>query len=56
MQDILDKKFILAEAAIVERVRRDYSVDLHETLVHAPLIYTNEGRRVLKEIYTEYII
>ncbi len=48
VQDILDKRFVLVEAAIVERVRRDYSIDLHETLVHAPLIYTNQGRRVLK--------
>ncbi len=55
MHDILDKEFILVEAAIAERVRRDYLLDLHEALVHAPLVYTNEGRRVLKEIYTEYI-
>lgn len=46
---------ILMEAAIVERLRRTNGIQLHPSLVNAPLIYDNQGRTALGEIYNEYI-
>lgn len=47
--------FILMEGAVVERLRRNSSLELHPVLVNAPLIYSEEGRTALREIYHEYI-
>lgn len=56
MRDLLKSNtFILMEAAIVERLRRSMSVQLHPSLVHAPLIYDQAGKQALQEIYVEYI-
>jgi len=52
---LTDNDIILMEAAIVERLRRSESIDLHPSLVHAPLIYDSNGREALKEIYNSYI-
>ena len=46
---------ILMEAAVVERLRRSGKVSLDERLVHAPLIYDDVGRGLLRAIYREYI-
>ena len=46
---------ILAEAAIVERLRRSNKVELHTRLVHALLIYDKAGQRELSRFYNEYI-
>jgi S-methylmethionine-dependent homocysteine/selenocysteine methylase len=47
--------FILAEAALVERLRRSAKVPLHPRLVHALQIYDTAGQQVLLSIYNEYI-
>lgn len=54
-KSLRDNNFILAEAAIVERLRRGNRVTLHNSLVHAPLIYDEVGRDEFKKIYTDYI-
>ncbi len=46
---------VLAEAAIVERLRRSTNVELHPRLVHALLIYDRAGQRELSHLYNEYI-
>jgi S-methylmethionine-dependent homocysteine/selenocysteine methylase len=46
---------ILLEGAITERLRRGGEVRLHDTLVHAPLIYEDKGRAALTRIYQDYI-
>ncbi len=46
---------ILMEAAIVEQLRRSKGIELHPTLVNAPLIYTMSEGDVLKSIYQDYI-
>ena len=43
------------EAAIVERLRRSSDIELHSTLMNAPLIYSENGVKALKRIYQEYI-
>jgi S-methylmethionine-dependent homocysteine/selenocysteine methylase len=56
MQSFLDHhRFILAEAAVVERIRRNDKVQLDNLLAHAPLIYNDEGRDALGAIYQEYL-
>ncbi len=55
MKDLLEKhKFILAEAAVIERLRRNEKIDLDGNLVHTPLIYSEEGRAALRDLYQEY--
>lgn len=47
--------FILAEAALVERLRRSDDIALHPRLVHALHIYDEAGQKILTHIYNEYI-
>lgn len=56
MKDLLDNyRFILAEAAVVERLRSSTRIELDKDLVHAPLIYSDQGRAELRSIYDEYL-
>ena len=56
MKEFLENhQFILAEAAIIERLRRSAKVELDESLVQTPLIYSDEGRAELKSLYREYL-
>jgi homocysteine S-methyltransferase len=52
---LMEKDVILAEAAIVERLRRSPNIELHPRLVHALLIYDRAGQRELSRLYNEYI-
>lgn len=56
MKKILENnKLLLMEAAIIEQLRRSGSVNLHQALVNAPLIYSETGKTVLGKIYQSYI-
>ncbi|MCP3849353.1 MAG: homocysteine S-methyltransferase family protein [Gammaproteobacteria bacterium] len=56
MKKLIDHyDFILAEAAVVERLRRNDKVSLDDKLVHGLLIYDTTGRVELLNIYNEYI-
>ena len=46
---------VLTEAAIIERLRRSGRVALDPRLEHALLIYDTTGRKVLADLYQEYI-
>jgi len=46
---------ILMEGAIVEQLRRCSDVELHPTLVNAPLIYDARGRELLVGLYRSYL-
>lgn len=50
-----DNRFVLAEAAIIERLRRRGDIKLDDALVHSMLIYDDVGRKALSSIYEEYI-
>jgi S-methylmethionine-dependent homocysteine/selenocysteine methylase len=50
-----EQKLILMEAAIVEPLRRNESVTLHPSLVHAPLIYDAVGKALLGKLYEDYM-
>jgi homocysteine S-methyltransferase len=46
---------VLTEGSVVERVRRNPSVNFDPFIAHAGLIYEKKGREILKNIYKEYI-
>jgi len=46
---------ILTEGAMVERIRRHPGVELDPDIAHAGLIYSDSGRKVLTEIYQQYL-
>lgn len=48
-------ELILAEAAIVEPLRRSANIELHPTLVNAALIYDETGREAMRRLYQAYI-
>lgn len=59
MTDLLTRikpyKYVLSEAAVVERLRREYPVKLHPQLEHAMLIYEQAGRDALTDIFHSYM-
>jgi S-methylmethionine-dependent homocysteine/selenocysteine methylase len=56
MNNILENnKLILMEAAIIEQLRRTGNVNLHQTLLNAPLIYNEYEKIELGKIYQSYI-
>ena len=48
-------KYILAEGSVVERLKREFNIELHPKLEHAMLIYSETGRNALREIYLDYL-
>ena len=52
---ITESKVILTEGGVIERIRRDPSVDLDPFIIHSGLIYDEKGRDVLRKVYNEYI-
>jgi S-methylmethionine-dependent homocysteine/selenocysteine methylase len=46
---------ILAEGAVIERLRRDPAVTLDEHSLHAGFLYSASGRNALTAIYREYL-
>jgi S-methylmethionine-dependent homocysteine/selenocysteine methylase len=52
---LVNHDLILAEAAIVEPLRRRNDVELHPGLVHAPLIYDDKGAKLLRSLYESYM-
>jgi len=47
MKHLLEKhKFILSEAAVIERLRRNDKIDLDENLIHS-----KEGRAASRDLY-----
>ena len=52
---IEENHFILAEAAVIEKLRRSEGISLHPRLENATLIYDVDGKRTLRDIYNGYI-
>jgi homocysteine S-methyltransferase len=50
-----ERSFILAEASVVESLRRANKVQLHPRLVHALLVYDGVGKEQLSNLYCDYI-
>lgn len=47
--------FILTEGAVVERLRREFNIQLNPYIVHSGLIYENSKKAILYKIYKQYI-
>lgn len=52
---INNHKLILAEAAVVESLRRSKDAILHPRLEHALLIYDESGKKLLSKLYNDFI-
>jgi homocysteine S-methyltransferase len=50
-----DNELILTEGAVIEALTHRGNVDLHEILLNAPLIYSQEGRGALEALSRSYI-
>jgi S-methylmethionine-dependent homocysteine/selenocysteine methylase len=50
-----NKELVLTEGAVIEALANGGEVALHELLLNAPLIYTQEGRTALDALYRSYI-
>jgi S-methylmethionine-dependent homocysteine/selenocysteine methylase len=50
-----DHDLILTEGAVIEALTNGGEVELHETLLNAPLIYTEAGRRAMEALSRSYI-
>ncbi|WP_425800961.1 homocysteine S-methyltransferase family protein [Desulfitobacterium sp. Sab5] len=48
-------KLFFTEGAVVERLRREYKVQLDQHIVHSGLIYDPKRRLILRDIYKQYI-
>ncbi len=56
LQDILAASpWVITEGAVIERLRREFSVPLDPRVHHAGFVYSPEGRRVLENIYRQYL-
>lgn len=54
-KDMINKgRFVAAEGAVIERVRREFPVEMDPYIAHAGLIYHREGKKVLTRIYRQY--
>lgn len=52
---VKEARFILTEGGMIERIRRNSSIELDPFIIHAGLIYEKEGKKVLEDIYREYL-
>jgi S-methylmethionine-dependent homocysteine/selenocysteine methylase len=51
---VKNRKSILMEGALGERLKREYNLTFDEYVVMAGLIYSEEGRKALRHLWTEY--
>ncbi|HNT77305.1 MAG TPA: homocysteine S-methyltransferase family protein [Anaerolineae bacterium] len=54
-QALQNYPFILAEGAIIERLRRDPAMTIDPHIANGGLIYSEAGRTALRRIYTQYL-
>jgi homocysteine S-methyltransferase len=54
-QAVQNHAFILAEGAVIERIRRDPAATIDPHIANAGLIYSEAGRAALRRIYTQYL-
>jgi homocysteine S-methyltransferase len=54
-QAIAHYSLILAEGALIERLRRNPAVRLNPHILHAGLVYDSRGQTALRQIYRQYL-
>ena len=55
IETVMKASPVITEGAIIERIRRDASVQLDPYIMHAGLIYEAEGRKALEKLYRQYL-
>lgn len=55
LKKTIQNPLVLTEGAVIERLKREYSVKLDEKLLHSTLVREKQGRKILEQIYREYI-
>ncbi|MBZ0201255.1 MAG: homocysteine S-methyltransferase family protein [Ignavibacteriaceae bacterium] len=55
VQAFEERKLILTEGSIIERLRRGFNYALDDNLLNAAMLYDDAGRKILEEIYSGYI-
>jgi homocysteine S-methyltransferase len=55
VETINNSPFVLTEGAVIERLNRDPAIELDPHILHAGLIYDDNGRIALEKIYRQYI-
>jgi homocysteine S-methyltransferase len=53
--DFNNYKIILTEGAVIERIRREFSFPMDNSILNAELVFTKDGKDILNKIYKEYI-
>jgi homocysteine S-methyltransferase len=54
-QGIASYSVLLAEGAVIERLRRNPGVRLDRHIAHAGLVYSRQGQAALRQIYRQYL-
>jgi len=52
---ILENPLILAEGAVIERIKREFKFELNQYIENASMIYDHQGTKILDKIYNQYI-
>lgn len=52
---LLENDFILAEAAVIETLKRSHEIELHPELANALLIYDDRGRQMIAGLINRFI-
>ncbi len=52
---ISENELILTEGAVIERVKREFKYDLDQNIANASMIYDKKGKKILEEVYNQYI-
>jgi homocysteine S-methyltransferase len=52
---VVESTVLLTEGGVVERIKRNPTVELDPHIGHSGLIYDSKAKEILKKIYTEYI-
>lgn len=52
---IKETKVLLMEGALGERLKREYSIEFDERIAMASLVYSDKGKQVLIELWSQYI-
>jgi homocysteine S-methyltransferase len=55
VQTLAKSGCVLAEGAVIERLRRDQAATIDPHIANAGLIYSEAGRTALRRIYTQYL-
>lgn len=54
-ETVRSRPWLITEGAVIERLRREFSVPLDPWVHHAGFVYDRQGRHVLENVYGQYL-